>query len=784
MASADNNDHGTATSVSGTSVSNSDANGREDALVPVEYQNGEMSEMGWPMAYPVKPEILDAAPTLMTMWAALRRRWALALGLGIMLSVAGMLLTMFFVPIEYTAVARLRVSQKAESILPTNGPRTDHTKEWPAYRETQRALVKSQFVLLAALRKNDLMQMAMIREQGNDYIAWLQENFKARFTSPESEILDLKISYRDAEEAKRMVNAVQAAYLREVVDAERSKQLNNREKLKAALSRKNANLHTNRVDLDNLMKEHGDPDGPAAQARMATFIQQIKQYTLQKAPPQSMLFELRFKRRGIIQANIEGTWPPPLDQALVGYYVGANQEVQFLNNLLFQYRQIHADESLKSKDPNSRALRLLLEQIVATEDNLAETRARVQIEIEQQLRQQQGNYDSAADAIEAIDKQISPLLDSIKEIDIQIAQASTMLQGMRANAVAIKQKEQEVEQLEEMTRTMDRQMQLLDLSVDSPPRVIKLEGAYVPDQAGSWFFKVAITVLVGIIGFVLGTGGVSFAEFQARRVGSSEDISQGLGQTVVGTLPSLSGGLLHRGAGPHLQAMLADSIDSIRATLIHNTSADSMRVVMITSPLDREGKTTLASQLAASLARGGQRTVLVDADVRNPSCHQWFDLNCDPGMSEVLREEAEVDDVVRATRIANLWLVPAGRYNSESVQALARPIAADLFDQLRGKFDFVVIDAGAVLTVADALLIGQHVDGAVLSVLRDVSRTPDVYQAAERLKSVGINLMGTVVSGEDNRSQKRMYRRQLASPVESQPAESNPIESNPGESNA
>ena len=148
MASADNNDHGTA-----TSVSNSDANGREDALVPVEYQNGEMSEMGWPMAYPVKPEILVAAPTLMTMWAALRRRWALALGLGIMLSVAGMLLTMFFVPIEYTAVARLRVSQKAESILPATGPRTDHTKEWPAYRETQRALVKSQFVLLAALRK-------------------------------------------------------------------------------------------------------------------------------------------------------------------------------------------------------------------------------------------------------------------------------------------------------------------------------------------------------------------------------------------------------------------------------------------------------------------------------------------------------------------------------------------------------------------------------------------------------------------------------------------------------
>ena len=304
-----------------------------------------------------------------------------------------------------------------------------------------------------------------------------------------------------------------------------------------------------------------------------------------------------------------------------------------------------------------------------------------------------------------------------------------------------------------------------ELLVNSPSRVIRLEKAHIPERAGSWIFKVIIVMFVGIVGFVLGIGGVSFAEFQSRRVGSSEDISYGLGQTVVGTLPSLSGGLIRRGGGPHLQAMLSDSIDSIRATLVHNTSAETMRVVMVTSPLEREGKTTLASQLAASLARAGERTVLVDGDVRNPSCHQLFELNCDPGLSEVLREEAEVDDVVQATRHANLWLVAAGRSDNESIQALAKPVAADLFERLRDKFDFVVIDAGAVLTVADSLLIGQHVDGAVLSVLRDVSRTPNVYQAAERLKSVGINLLGTVVSGEDNRSQKRMYQRQLTGVV-------------------
>ena len=270
-------------------------------------------------------------------------------------------------------------------------------------------------------------------------------------------------------------------------------------------------------------------------------------------------------------------------------------------------------------------------------------------------------------------------------------------------------------------------------------------------------------LFVGIVGFVLGTGGVSYVEFQARRVGSSEDVSYGLGQTVVGTLPSLNGGLIRRGGGAHLEAMLSDSIDSIRATLVNNASSELVRVVMVTSPLDREGKTTLTSQLAASLARAGRRVVLVDADVRNPSCHQLFEMNYEPGLSEVLREEADVDDVVQATRIANLWLMPAGRYDGESIQALAKPVTADLFGQLREKFEFVIVDAAAVLTVADALLIGQHADGAVLSVLKDVSRIPNIYQAAERLKSVGVNLMGTVINGEDNRGQRKMYQRRLVS---------------------
>ena len=213
---------GAAETGAAASVSNGSANGRQDALVPVEYQNGAMAEMGWPMGYPVKPEILNAAPTLTTMWNAFNRRWPLALGLGILLSVAGMLLTMLLVPIQYTAVARLRVSPEQNII---DNPRVSRRPIDEPYRETQQALIKSQFVLIEALRKSDISQLEMIKEQGDDKIAWLQDNLRAKYTSPESEILDLKIEYRDKKQAVLLLNAVLEAYLNESVDGERAKVL-------------------------------------------------------------------------------------------------------------------------------------------------------------------------------------------------------------------------------------------------------------------------------------------------------------------------------------------------------------------------------------------------------------------------------------------------------------------------------------------------------------------------------------------------------------------------------
>jgi succinoglycan biosynthesis transport protein ExoP len=263
--------------------------------------------------------------------------------------------------------------------------------------------------------------------------------------------------------------------------------------------------------------------------------------------------------------------------------------------------------------------------------------------------------------------------------------------------------------------------------------------------------------------------GVAYIEFQSRRLNSATEVKEGLGLPVVGELPTLSGRTWRKirsgsPAGVALEALLSESVDSIRTRLLHASGIESPRVIMVTSADPREGKTTVAIQLATSLARSGRRTLLIDGDVRNPAVHRVFELAIDPGLCEILRGDVERAVALQPSRTPQLWVLAAGRCCLQSVQALSQSALQDLLTTLRSEFEFIIIDTSPVLKLADPLLFGQHVDVALLSVLRDVSKTPQIYEATERLKSVGITVLGTVINGVGDGSQRYSSANQLALP--------------------
>ncbi len=191
-----------------------------------------------------------------------------------------------------------------------------------------------------------------------------------------------------------------------------------------------------------------------------------------------------------------------------------------------------------------------------------------------------------------------------------------------------------------------------------------------------------------------------------------------------------------------------EAVDGIRTLLLHGQGDHYPRVILVTSGERSEGKTSLAGHLAASLARAWRKTLLIDGDLRNPAAHKLFNLPSEPGFSEALRADADFEAVVKPTPLSRLWLLPAGRCDAHAVQALAQDTLGAAIEQFKDQYDFLVLDAGPVLSTADTLLLAQHADAVLLTVRKDFSRVPMAQAARDRLKAVGIQVFGAVIVGE------------------------------------
>ena len=113
---------------------------------------------------------------------------------------------------------------------------------------------------------------------------------------------------------------------------------------------------------------------------------------------------------------------------------------------------------------------------------------------------------------------------------------------------------------------------------------------------------------------------------------------------------------------------------------------------------------------------------------------------------------------MRATAFSRLWVLPAGTWDQHALQALAQDDVRTLLEELKQQYDFIIVDSPPVLPVADSLLLGQHVDGVLFSILRDVSRAPAVYAAQQKLQPLGIRILGAVMTGAETDLGRRNYR--------------------------
>ncbi len=182
--------------------------------------------------------------------------------------------------------------------------------------------------------------------------------------------------------------------------------------------------------------------------------------------------------------------------------------------------------------------------------------------------------------------------------------------------------------------------------------------------------------------------------------------------------------------------------------------------IAISSPVKRDGKTTVAANLAAALALDYEENVLlIDADLRNPGIHRYFDLRESPGLTEFLSSNAhtKVKNLVQSTFLPSLRVLPAGRPSSFSSELLAKDKMNQAMQEIRKEFPGyqIVIDCPPVLPTPDPLVIARHVDG-VLMVMR-AGKTPRDY-LTKALQSINSNkVVGVILNGADMGISSKYY---------------------------
>lgn len=190
----------------------------------------------------------------------------------------------------------------------------------------------------------------------------------------------------------------------------------------------------------------------------------------------------------------------------------------------------------------------------------------------------------------------------------------------------------------------------------------------------------------------------------------------------------------------------AEAFRVLRTNLQFMALDQPLRSLLITSASPDEGKTLTACNLAVTFAKGGQRVLLVDGDLRRPAVHKVFDLpRAWAGLTTVLASREALRDVIVQTPIPDLYVLPSGPIPPSPAEVLGSTRMGEVLREATANFDLVIIDSPPVLAVTDPCVLAAQVDGVGLVVRAGRVTRPQVRQAKQALEAVHARLLGVII---------------------------------------
>jgi capsular exopolysaccharide synthesis family protein len=345
---------------------------------------------------------------------------------------------------------------------------------------------------------------------------------------------------------------------------------------------------------------------------------------------------------------------------------------------------------------------------------------------------------------EFIKQQLSGLQVQIQETEGKIEELQKSLISMNS-ASQVANTEREISDLNLRLTTLRRSYaDFLANSQEGALNILSVvEPASLPTRAVGTN-KYLIIFLAATVGFSLASGGAYFIEYIDRTIKTTSDVERVLNFPVIGYLSDIS---QNENTPKYVtddpESVVAESFRLLRSNLDFFKIDSPTKTILITSPNQGNGKTTVATNLALLMAQGDQKVLLVDADMRRPAVHAYLNIEKEPGLVDAIRGQKTVVEVARVMKDSGLSVLTVGTRPPNVTEIVGSKRISSIFEDLKKAYEVIIVDAPP-LVISDAYNLAAKADGVILIMEPGQTREEQARVIKEQLERAGATVIGVV----------------------------------------